>query len=214
MAELVSINIGRPERVGTRRAPSGINKQPVLSAAITPLGLAGDAVLEVKHHGGPDQAVYIYFAEDYAFWEGELGHELRPGLFGDNLTISGIDPAEIAVGDRFAIGDVLLEITLHRTPCATFAAQMGDAGWVKRFHEARRPGAYARVINEGVVHRGDAVRYIPAPGAERVRISALMGLDGQRDIDAGTLRWALRAPLAEKKRTKFEALLAGREGQA
>lgn len=208
MAQLVSINVGRPEKVGTRRAPSGINKQPVLSAAVTALGVVGDAVLEVKHHGGPDQAVYIYFAEDYAFWERTLGQTLRPGLFGDNLTIAGVDPAGIAVGDRFRIGEVLLEVTLHRTPCATFAAQMGDPGWVKRFHDARRPGAYARVLTEGTVHRGDDVTYTPAAGEDRVRVSQLMGLDGRRDIDAATLRWALAAPLALKHRAKYEARLA------
>lgn len=208
MAQLDSINIGRPERVGTRAAPSGINKQPVLSARIETLGLVGDAVLEVKHHGGPDQAVYLYFAEDYAFWERELGQALRPGLFGDNLTLSGVDAADVAVGDRFAIGEVLLEVTLHRTPCATFAAQMGDPGWVKIFHRALRPGAYARVLAAGAVQRGDAVDYRPVAAEPRVRVSALMALDGRRDIDAPTLRWALNAPLAQKLRTKFEARLA------
>lgn len=208
MATLDSINIGQPRIIPPHRPPTGIDKRPIPSAQITTLGVVGDAVIEKKHHGGPDQAVYIYFAEDYAFWERELGRALRPGLFGDNLTISGVDPADVAVGDRFAIGDALLEVTMHRTPCNTFAAQMGDPRWVKQFHKAMRPGAYARAISEGVVHPGDAVDYTPFPGT-KVRVSALMALDGRRELDRATLEWALAAPLHHQKREKYEALLAG-----
>jgi MOSC domain-containing protein YiiM len=207
MARLLSVNIGRPEKIGSRRAPSGINKQPALSARITTLGVVGDAVLETKHHGGPEQAVYLYFRHDYAYWEEVLGRTLRPGMFGENLTLEGIDATDLAVGDRFAIGDVLLEVSYHRTPCATFAAQMDDPLWVKQFHEAGRPGAYARVLAEGDVHPGDVVRYLPFDGP-KVRVSALMALDGRRDLDAATMRWALSAPLRLKTREKYSARLA------
>jgi len=208
MAVLASINIGRPEIILPHKDPTGINKQPVLSAQVATLGLVGDAVLDTKHHGGPDQAVYIYFAEDYAFWEKELGHKLRPGQFGENLTIEGIDTADVCVGDRFAIGDVILEVSEHRTPCATFAAQMGDPRWVKQFAKARRPGAYARVLHEGSVHPGDAVGYTPFPGT-KVRLSETMALDGKSaTLDEATLRWALSAPIHMKTRAKYEARLA------
>ena len=53
------------------------------------------------------------------------------------------------IGDRFRIGDVLLEATAPRNPCNTFAVVMGDRRWVKRFHEAQRPGVYARVLEPG-----------------------------------------------------------------
>ena len=208
MAILSSINIGRPEIILPHKSPTGINKQPVLSAQVTTLGLVGDAVLDKRHHGGPDQAVYIYFQHDYDFWERELGHALRPGQFGENLTIGEIDSTDIAIGDRFTIGDVVLEVSEHRTPCATFAAQMGDPRWVKRFAHARRPGAYARVLREGSVHPGDAVAYTPFPGT-RVRLSETMALDGRsHTLDASTLRWALSAPIHMKTRAKYEARLA------
>jgi MOSC domain-containing protein YiiM len=203
---LLSINVGHPERVGN--GLSGINKQRVVSARLTTEGVEGDAILNRNHHGGPDQAVYIYFQHDYDFWERELGRWLRPGLFGENLTITGIDATDIAVGDRFRIGEALLEVTYHRTPCGTFGAQMGEPSWVKRFQQARRPGAYARVLNEGTVQTGDAVHYTPFDGT-KVRVSALMALDGVREIDVETLRWALSAPIREKTRAKYEALLAG-----
>lgn len=208
MASLLSINIGRPEIILPHKAPTGINKQAVLSAQITTLGLVGDAVLDTKHHGGPDQAVYLYFAEDYAFWEREVGHALRPGQFGENLTIEGIDTADVAVGDRFTIGEVVLEVSEHRTPCATFAAQMGDPKWVKQFAKARRPGAYARVLHEGSVHPGNTVAYTPFPGT-KVRLRETMALDGHsHELDEATLRWALSAPIHMKTRAKYEARLA------
>jgi MOSC domain-containing protein YiiM len=208
MAALLSINIGRPEIILPHKSPTGINKQPVLSAQVTTLGVVGDAVLDKKHHGGPDQAVYIYFQHDYEFWERELGHALRPGQFGENLTIGDIDSTDIGIGDRFTIGDVVLEVSEHRTPCATFAAQMGDPRWVKRFAQARRPGAYARVLREGLVHPRVAVAYTPFPGP-RVRLSETMALDGKsQTLDAATLRWALSVPIHMKTRAKYEARLA------
>lgn len=208
MAVLSSINIGRPQIILPHKSPTGIDKQPVLSAQITTLGLVGDAVLDTKHHGGPDQAVYIYFEDDYAFWEAELGHKLRPGQFGENLTIGDIDSTDIGIGDRFTIGAVVLEVSEHRTPCATFAAQMGDPKWVKRFAKARRPGAYTRVLHEGSVHPGDAVVHTPFPGT-KVRLSETMALDGKsQTLDAATLRWALSVPIHMKTRAKYEARLA------
>ena len=206
MATVLSINVGRPEIILPHRAPTGINKQPVLSAAVTTLGLAGDAVMDTRHHGGPDQAVYLYFEADYRFWENETGRSFRHGFFGENLTIGGLDPAGLAVGDRLTIGAVRLEVTMHRTPCNTFAAQMGDRGWVKQFAKALRPGAYARVLSEGTVHSGDAVDYEPFAGTT-VRVSDLMALDGRRELDAETLRWALSAPIHHKRREQYQARL-------
>ena len=85
---------------------------------------------------------------------------------------------------------------------------MGDPKWVKRFAKARRPGAYARVIHEGVVHPGDVVTYTAFPGT-RVRLSETMALDGKSaTLDAATLRWALSAPIHMKTRAKYEARLA------
>src|SRR5690606_1525284 len=155
---------------------------------------------------GPEQAVYLYFEEDYRFWENETGRGFRHGFFGENLTIGGLDPADLAVGDRLTIGDVLLEVTMHRTPCNTFAAQMGDRKWVKQFARALRPGAYARVLAEGTVHPGDGVSYEPFAGP-KVGVSDLMALDGRRDLDVDTLRWALSAPIHHRRSDTYEARL-------
>ena len=99
-----------------------------------------------KHHGGPDQAVYVYLSEDYDWWSKTLGRPIAPGTFGDNITISGLTSADLAIGDRLIAGDVVIEVTTPRIPCNTLAARMGDPGFVKAYRDAGRPGAYCRVI--------------------------------------------------------------------
>ncbi len=207
MAALVSINLGTAQHIPGYGPLTGIVKTPVASAGIERLGMAGDAVCDSKHHGGTDQAIYVYFADDYAWWGNELGRTIAPGTFGENLTIAGVEGRAIAIGDRFAIGPVLLEVSYHRTPCMTFAARMGDPLWVKRFHRANRPGAYCRVLAPGVVEAGMAVDHAPFAG-ERVTVSELMALDGSREIDPAFMRRALATPIREKTRFKFETRLA------
>lgn len=207
MASLMSVNQGAAQHIHGYKPLTGIIKVPVPSAEIERLGLVGDAVCDRKHHGGVDQAIYVYFADDYQFWADQLGNRIEPGWFGDNLTISGVEGRNVAIGDRFTIGQVLLEVTYHRTPCMTFAALMGDPMWVKKFHRAGRPGAYCRVLTPGTVEPGVAVAVTPFAG-ERVTVSELMALDGTREIDPAFMRRALTTPIREKTRFKFKDNLA------
>ena len=89
---------------------------------------------------------------------------IAPGTFGDNLTISGITSADLAIGDRLIAGDVVLEVTAPRIPCGTLAARMDDPGFVKAYRDAARPGAYCRVIKEGEVRAGMDVIHQPYAG--------------------------------------------------
>ncbi len=207
MAQLLSINLGTAQHIPGYAPLTGIIKTPVATANIERLGLAGDAICDRKHHGGSDQAIYVYFADDYLWWADELGQSIAPGTFGENLTLGGVEGRAVAIGDRFAIGPALLEVTYHRTPCMTFAARMSDPGWVRRFHRANRPGAYCRVLAPGAVEAGMDVGYQPFAG-ERVTVSELMALDGAREIDPAFMRRALATPIREKTRFKFETRLA------
>jgi len=207
MASLRSVNIGKPQPIPGFKAPTGIFKQPVTGpVTITALDVAGDAVLDRRHHGGRDQAVYVYFADDYDWWSAEFGQAIDPGTFGENLTIDGVTGQAIAIGDRFAIGPAVLEVTYHRTPCMTLAARMGDKGFVKRFARAGRPGAYCRVIVPGNVEAGMDVTYTPYAG-ERVTVTELMALDGVRELDPDFMRRALSTPIRDKTRVKYEERL-------
>jgi MOSC domain-containing protein YiiM len=130
------------------------------------VNVEGDDQADRQHHGGPDQAVYAYARESYAWWEVELGVALAPGTFGENLTLEGIDVDGALIGERWSVGGpegVLLEVTAPRIPCSKLGKRMGDPRFVKRFAGARRPGAYLRILREGAVQAGDAVEVVERP---------------------------------------------------
>ena len=50
--------------------------------------------------------------EDLDDWERELGRSLTNGVFGENLTTSGLDVSGALIGERWRIGpEVVLEVT-------------------------------------------------------------------------------------------------------
>ena len=217
--QLQHANVGQatPLKVGARAARSGIDKRPVGGPVqVGTLGLAGDHVLNTRHHGGPDQAAYLYTSADYDWWAAQ-GLAVRPGLFGENLTVSGPGSADFHVGDRLHLGagpeGVILEITAPRIPCATLAAHLGDPTFARRFAQARRPGLYARVLQTGTVQAGDPVTLTPAALDDAPSIGELFDLDlhgtfrGQ-PVTPDDLRRLLEHPLAERSRADLLKRLA------
>ncbi|WP_407570819.1 MOSC domain-containing protein [Deinococcus altitudinis] len=207
--KIVSVNIGAPQdiRFGKHHALSGIDKKPVPERVqVGRLGLEGDHILNKKYHGGPDQAVYLYSLEDYdAFVEG-MGDVPLPGSFGENLTVSGLESAPVRIGTRLTVGEgegaVVLEITAPRIPCATFAAHMGDAGFVRVFRQMRRPGLYARVLQGGTVGAGDSMRVHDAPeGTPTVGEQFELYYDPAPSRQE--LERSLAAPIAIRTRTEY-----------
>lgn len=206
---LISINLG-VERTLQRKdhvEQTGIFKFPIdRPARVTKLGLEGDVIVSKKHHGGSDQAVYVYGMADYAWWVNELGKELAPGTFGENLNISELESAHFNIGDYLHIGAVTLQVTAPRIPCGTFAARMEDPQWVKKFRQAERPGLYCRVIKEGTVKTGDSV------SVEKYTGKTLSILQVFRDYydknkSAETIRQHLDAPIAIRVRESIQAQL-------
>jgi len=168
-AQVVSVNVGRPKLLLINGQPNktGIDKQPTDGPVeLRDDAVAGDAVVDREYHGGYDKAVYAYASEDYAWWSGELGRELGPGAFGENLTTSGIAIAEARIGERWRVGSALLEVSEPRQPCSTLGAKMGDQRFVRRFAKALRLGTYMRIIEPGVVAAGDAIDVVDRPDHE------------------------------------------------
>ncbi|HYH30131.1 MAG TPA: MOSC domain-containing protein [Pseudonocardia sp.] len=150
------------------RAPSGrtgIDKRPADGPRLLAArGVQGDTVCHTEFHGGPDQAVYAYAAEDLAFWAAELGQEVRPGGVGENLTVSGVDCIRAVLGERWQVGDAVLQVRAARIPCRVFAGFREVPDLVKRFIAAGRPGAYLAVQRPAVVRAGDRVTVLDRPG--------------------------------------------------
>jgi MOSC domain-containing protein YiiM len=204
-----SVNAGSAEQmtIGARTITTGIRKRPVGHGYAGTLGLEGDVVANAKHHGGPDQALYLYSSEDYAWWAGELGDAPQPGTFGENLTLSSFGSDDVRIGDRYGVGPVLLEVTSPRIPCSTFATRMGETNWVKRFADARRSGLYVRVLESGEIATGDAVERLGG-GEAHPTVVELMDAWYDPEPDAALLERVLAAPIAIRDRAGFEKKLA------
>ncbi|WP_427015388.1 MOSC domain-containing protein [Pseudarthrobacter sp. P1] len=174
------------------------------------LGVHADVQADRKHHGGPDQAVYAYSQDDADYWAAELGREVPPGLFGENLRIDGVEATGAVIGERWRIGaDVLLEVTAPRVPCATFGRRMGEERWVKRFTDAGRVGTYLRVLAKGTIAAGDtiAVEHRPEHG---ITIGKYFSAPTVHDVTAlWRLAEAGKLDLAESYWPYFERVLRG-----
>jgi MOSC domain-containing protein YiiM len=170
MALLRSLNVGRPrEAAWAGIGRTSIDKQPVAGPVeIGFYGPAGDQVSDTRHHGGLDKAVYAFAREDLDAWAAELGQEIRDGQFGENLTTVGIEVNDALVGERWRVGEAVLEIASVRNPCNDFKRWMGrsgydDTAWVKRFAAVGRPGPYLRVVVPGPAQAGDPVTVVHEP---------------------------------------------------
>jgi len=166
---LVSVNVGRPRTIDWQSATvtSGIWKHPINGrVAVQGVNLTGDDQADRRAHGGPDKAVYAYAVSDYRFWELELGIAHEPGLFGENLTIDGLDVSGALIGERWLIGSAIFEVSQPRVPCYKLGIRLEDPAFPRRFAPAGRPGAYLRIVREGSVAAGDQVSVIHRPDHE------------------------------------------------
>jgi MOSC domain-containing protein YiiM len=127
-------------------------------------GLVGDTVCDRQNHGGDTQAVYAYAREDLDYWESVLGRTLRGGVFGENLTTTGVDVNGAVIGETWRIGGELeLAVTVPRIPCGTFRGWIAERGWLKTFAQAARSGTYLSVVSPGSVRAGDSLTVVQRP---------------------------------------------------
>lgn len=193
MGELMSVNVGRGRQIAISRRGrpviSAIGKSAVAGRlAVRGVNLAGDEQADRRVHGGPDKAIYAYASEDTAWWASVLGHELRPGAFGENLTTLGVEVSGAVIGERWRIGSSELEVCQPRQPCYKLGIAFDDPGMVRRFAQAGRPGAYLRIVQEGELGAGDEVEIIwrPDHGITIASVSrAIISGEGAPAIAAG-----------------------------
>jgi MOSC domain-containing protein YiiM len=166
VAELVSVNLAQvmktrwKDNVGF----TGIDKRPASGRVrVFDHHVDGDSILDVANHGGPDKAAYAYAREDAAWWASELGRDVPPGSFGENVSTSGLDVTGAVIGERWAIGSAVFEVSCPRIPCRTFAGFWDVPRLIKWFTEVGRPGAYLRIYAEGDVGAGDAIEVVHRP---------------------------------------------------
>ncbi|AXH95864.1 MOSC domain-containing protein [Ornithinimicrobium avium] len=197
-----STNLARPKpEPGGRPYLTGIDKRPVERLEVFEPGphygdgpgVVGDHVGDLEHHSGANKAVYAYAREELDRWGRELGRDLTDGWFGENLTTEGIVLEELLVNQQLRVGPhVVLEVSVPRTPCATFAGHVGEPGWVRRFAAHGRCGTYLRVVVPGTVRTGDTIVPLERPEHDvdmLTAFAAAMGDDaaGRRVLEAHCL---------------------------
>ena len=163
---VLSVNVGAIRTVEWRgrEVTTAIWKHPVDGrVALRGVNLAGDDQADRTVHGGVDKAVYAYAREDYDFWRDAEGMETPPGLFGENLTVEGLDLSAAVPGERWSVGSAVLEVAQPRLPCFKLGIRMGDPHFLRRFLAAGRTGAYLRIVREGDVGAGDSVQVTDRP---------------------------------------------------
>ena len=162
--KLLSVNVGVPRDAVWRGevVRTGIFKSPVAGrVAMRGDNLEGDGQADLSVHGGVDKAVYGYPSEHYGFWCEWLGKDALPwGAFGENLTTEGLFEADVCIGDRFAIGGALLEVSQPRIPCQKLAMRHERADLPKHFLASGRSGFYFRIARAGEVAAGDAIERV------------------------------------------------------
>jgi len=164
---VVAVNVGPVREVRWRGAivRTAIWKEPVGARAVTLRGvnLDGDDQADRSVHGGADKAVYAYAEEDYRYWSEEEGVLTQHGLFGENLTVRGLELRSALVGERWRIGTALLEVAQPRLPCYKLGIRMADPYFPRRFLAVGRAGAYLRIVEEGELRAGDAIDVVHQP---------------------------------------------------
>ena len=185
---IISLNVGKPQLVIVNDQPvsTGIFKEPIADRVmLRTLNLDGDRQADLSVHGGPYKAVYVYPSEHYLFWKHELPEmELPWGMFGENLTTTGLFETETHIGDRSRVGSAEVKVTQPRMPCYKLAIRFERNDIIKRFLVSERTGFYLSVLKEGEVGAGDEFELLERNTSD-VRVVDVVRLysSDKRDLD-------------------------------
>ncbi|MFZ7942926.1 MOSC domain-containing protein [Neobacillus sp. 19] len=170
---LNKVFVGLPKTIGSKEAAnpmdrewtSAIFKEPVDEAIwVGKTGLTGDGQGDLKHHGGPEKAVFAYSLENYSYWQKELGNsEIGAGGMGENLVMEGLDEGAISIGDTFQIGEAVIQVSQPRQPCWKPARRFKVKNLALLLQNTGKTGWYFRVVEEGNVESGQTFTLLDRP---------------------------------------------------
>lgn len=194
-ATLLSIQVGTPQTFGVPGAKDPQHRPWTTSIYKIPMpgrvrlgktNLAGDAQADLRVHGGPDKAVNVYASEHYARWCEELRLAEMPfGAFGENFTVRGLTEAGVCIGDVYAVGSAVVQVSQPRRPCWKLARRWGVKDLAARVEATGLTGWYFRVLTEGEVEAGNSLRLVERPHPQwPVEAANLLMTGRRRDVDA------------------------------
>lgn len=209
--KIVSTNISNPTNILWRgkQVQTGIYKSPTSQPIyLGRLDVKGDTVSDRRVHGGEFKACYIFSEDHYQYWK-NLYPKLKwdYGMFGENLTVAGLNETEIHIGDIYQIGEAIVQVTQPREPCFKFGVKFGTQKVLKQFIEHGYPGTYLRVLEEGYVKKGDSFNLIEKPN-NRLTVQQLFNLIFSKTKDQDLLKLAVNnKALPKPKRDKLKAYM-------
>lgn len=157
--KIVSLNIGKRSEIQWKGKTytTGIFKSKVEGPLFLDLeDVENDVVIDRKHHGGIEQAVYAYGYNHYAYWRSLYPSlQLDYGFMGENLTVSELEETEIHVGDIYKLGNAVVQVTKPRQPCFKLGIRFNDQSIVKQFWNTTKSGVYFRILKTGKIATGD-----------------------------------------------------------
>ncbi|WP_284742758.1 MOSC domain-containing protein [Amycolatopsis sp. RTGN1] len=170
--ELAGVYVGEPSVLGYRRERpvlSAITKAPVTvpELTLTELNLDGDRQADLTVHGGPDKAVYVYPAEHYPAWAAD-GFEASAADFGENISLTGVTEDDVRIGDVWAWGDALVQVSQPRSPCYKLAMKTGRRDVAPLMIDSLRCGWYLRVLRPGTVPTAGALELVERADAPTI----------------------------------------------
>ncbi len=213
---ILSVNVGqpRPIQMATRSVMTAIFKYPTEGRlAIHGHNIEGDRQADLRVHGGPYKAVYLYPSEHYLYWKGQLDlSDLPYGAFGENLTTSGLTEENVRIGDQFRFGTALLQVTQPRMPCFKLGLRFERSDMVKLFWKSGRSGIYFSVIEEGDLAAGDPIEKV-TNGPEDITIDAVFRLYAGEEWSNELRERALRSPLRGGWKKGIQSRLTESDGR-
>ncbi|MDX1964054.1 MAG: MOSC domain-containing protein [Pirellulales bacterium] len=170
---IISIQVGRPRDYGRMGVSdphdkpwtTGFYKESVTGpVAVDWCNLAGDGQADLENHGGRDKAICAYAAEHYPEWRRDLSLDEFPyGAFGENLTIAGLVESHVCIGDEYATGTALVQVSQPRQPCWKLARRWRIKELTARVIANGKTGWYFRVLRPGIIATGDDLRLTARP---------------------------------------------------
>jgi len=208
--EIISTNIGEPVTVEWRgdKVQTGIFKFGVETPVF--LGredVLNDHVLNRKYHGGVDKACYLYSADHYPFWKKKYSENVwQWGMFGENLTVRGLNESEIRIGDIYQVGGAVIQVSQPRQPCFKLGIRFENQAIVEDFWESSFPGVYVRVIESGNITTGDVMVLIKR-NEESLSVSQVFSIFSRNRTDQELILKALQEPhLADSCRRDIQKI--------
>lgn len=157
--KVISTNISELKEIDYRgkKVKTGIYKFPVENGIyLEKEDVKSDTVVDRRYHGGVDKACYLYSLEAYTFWKEQYPDlDWEYGMFGENLTILGLDERIVKIGEQYKIGQAIVEISQPRQPCFKLGVRFGSQTIIKKFINTTYSGVYVRVLKSGLVKPND-----------------------------------------------------------